>query len=282
MENFGLKPATCHIQTRCVSLKTEFMGTWGTEIFSDDLASDIKSEFRDKIGFGKTSIEATEELLIDYSEEIKDYDESSVFWLSLASTQWSLGRLLENVKEKALEIIENGRDLDRWKDDLNNLKKRKTVLDKLKIKLLSEQPKQKMIAKPFIRETILEKGDIISYQLKNEKFVILKIIDIRTDQCGDRYPLIETLNFYENVIPKLSEIENLDYKDLDKNGRINDGFLKIEPSGQFYLSPYGKRDIEPVERIKILVKKTNVKSRKGTSPLFWWRDFDNLIIETFE
>ncbi len=258
------------------------MGTWGTAIFSDDLASDIKSEFRNKIGFGKTSIEATEELLIDYSEEIEDSDESSVFWLSLALTQWNIGRLLENVKEKALEVIENGQDLEKWKDDLKNFKKRKSVLDKLKIQLLSEQPKQKKIAKPFIRETILEKGDIISYQLKNDKFVILRIIGIRTDQCGDRYPLIETLDFYENRIPKLSEIEKFDYKDIDKDGGIDDGFLKIEPSGQFYLSPYGKRDIEPVERIKILIKNTNVKSRKGTSPLFWWRDFDNLIIETFE
>jgi hypothetical protein len=258
------------------------MGTWGTAIFSDDLASDIKSEFRNKIGFGKTPIEATEELLKDYSDEIEDSDESSVFWLSLALTQWNIGRLLENVKEKALEVIKNGQDLEKWKYDEKSFKKRKLVLEKLKKQLLTEQPKQKKIAKPFIRETTLEKGDIISYQVKNDKFIILKVIDIQQDQIGDRYPLIEALNFYENVIPKLSEIENLDYKNLDKDGGIDDGFLKVEPSGQFYLSPYGKRDIEPIERIKILVKKTNVKSRKGTSPLFWWRDFDNLIIETFE
>jgi hypothetical protein len=258
------------------------MGTWGTAIFSDDLASDIKSEFRNKIGFDKTPIQATEELLIDYSEEIKDSDESSVFWLSLASTQWSIGRLLENVKEKALEIIENGQDLKKWKDDTENFKKRKLVLEKLKEQLLSEQPKQKKIAKPFIRETKLEKGDIISYQLKNDKFVILKVIKIQQDQCGDRYPLIETLDFYENKIPKLSEVKELDFKYLDKNGGINDGLLKIQPSGHFYLSAYGKRDSEPIERIAVLEKKTNVKSRKGTIPLFWWRDFDNLIIETFE
>lgn len=258
------------------------MGTWGTAIFSDDLASDIKSEFRNKIGFGKTSIEATEELLIDYSEEIKDSDESSVFWLSLALTQWNIGRLLENVKEKALEAIENGQDLEKWKDDEKSFKKRKLVLEKLKEKLLSEQPKQKKIAKPFIRETILEKGDIISYQVKNDKFIILRVIEIRLDQSGDRYPLIETMDFYDNYIPKMSELEKMDIKDLDKDGGIDDGFLKIEPSKQFYLSSYGKRDCEPIERIKVLSKKTNVKSRKGTSPLFWWRDFNSLIIETFE
>jgi hypothetical protein len=258
------------------------MGTWGTAIFSDDLASDIKSEFRNKIGIGKTSIEATKELLKDYSSEINDDDESSVFWLALASTQWSLGRLLDDVKKNALEIIENGKDLERWKDDEKEFKKRKTVLNKLKDQLLSEQSKPKKVSKPFIRETQMEKGDIVSYQLKNNKFIILKVIEIRQDQSGDRYPLIETLDFYKNEIPILSELKKIDYKNLDKTGGIDDGFLKIEPSGQFYLSSYGKRDSEPIERIRVLEKKTNVKIRKGTSPLFWWRDFDNLIIETFE
>lgn len=258
------------------------MGTWGTAIFSDDLASDIKLEFKNKIGFGKTPIEATEELLKDYAEEINDNDESSVFWLSLAATQWGLGRLLQNVQENALEIIKSGKDLERWKDDERDLKKRKIVLEKLKSQLLSEPPKPKKISKPFIRETIMEKGDIISYQLKNEKFIILRVIEIRQDQCGDRYPLIETLDFYENRIPKLSELKEVTFKNLDDNGGIDDGFLKIKSSGQFYLSPYGKRDSEPIERIKVLDKKVNVISRKGTSPLFWWRDFDNRIIEAFE
>lgn len=258
------------------------MGTWSTAIFSDDLASDIKSEFRNKIGFGKTSIEATEELLKDYSEEIKDKDESSAFWLSLASTQWNLGRLLENVKGKALEIIENGQDLEKWKDDVKDFKKRKSVLSKLKDQLLSERPKQKKVGKPLIRETKLDKGDLIAYQLKNDKFIILKIIKIRNDQNGDSYPLIETLNFYKNEIPKLSELEKLNFINLDKGDRIDDEFLKIESSGQFYLTSYGKRDVEPFDKIKILEKKTPIKSKKGTSPLFWWKDFDHLIIEIFE
>ena len=128
----------------------------------------------------------------------------------------------------------------------------------------------------------MEEGDIISYQLKNEKFIILKVIEIRQDQCGDRYPLIETLDFYENRIPKLSELKDVTFKNLDENGGMDDGFLKIKSSGQLYLSPYGKRDSEPIERIKVLDKKVNVISRKGTTPLFWWRDFDNRIIEAFE
>ncbi|WP_109438675.1 hypothetical protein [Aquimarina sp. AU119] len=258
------------------------MGTWGTAIFSDDLASDIKSEFRNKIGLGKTSQEATNEILDDYVEEINDQDDSSVFWLSLASTQWNLGRLLDSVKVKALEIIESGQDLKRWKEDDKELKKRKLVLEKLKIQLLSEQPKPKKIAKPFIRETTFEKGDLISYQLKNDKFIILKVIQIRQDQCGDRYPLIETLDFYENTIPELIELDNLELKNLDSDGGIDDGFLKIEPSGQFYLSPYGKRDAEPKERLKVLRKNIAVQSKKGTSPMYWWKDFDNLVIGLFE
>jgi len=256
------------------------MGTWGTAIFSDDLASDIKLRFRNKIGSGKSSTEATDELLDEYEEEVNDSEESSVFWLSLASTQWNLGRLLENVKQKALEIIENGQDLERWNENEKEKNKRKKVLDKLKIQLLSEQPLAKIINKPFVRKTKMEKGDLLSYNIANDKFVILKVIEIGEDQNGDRYPLIEVLNYFDSSLPKLSQIHKLDAKILNNEG-VDDGILKIEPSGQFYLAQYGKRDSEPWDKLNILEKKTKVKIKKGMGELYWWKDFDKLLIEVF-
>ena len=258
------------------------MGTWGTAIFSDDLASDIKTEFKNKIAFGQTSGEATEELLIEYSDELNDTDNYSVFWLSLALTQWDIGRLLNFVKEKALEIIENGNDLERWKRDEKNLKKRKIVLEKLKDKLLSEQPKEKKIPRPFIRQTNLEKGDLISYKLKNGKLTVLRVIDIRQDQLGDRYPLIEAFNFYGDTIPQISELSKFEIINLEKDGGFDDGFLKIKPSKQFYLSPFNKKDCEPIDRIKVLARNTSVTKRKGSSSIIWWKEIDNKLINEFE
>jgi hypothetical protein len=43
------------------------MGAWGTAIFSDDTARDIRDEFRDLIGEGLSTEQATEKLLSEYA-----------------------------------------------------------------------------------------------------------------------------------------------------------------------------------------------------------------------
>jgi len=76
------------------------MGTWGTAIFSDDTASDVRDEFRDLIGEGLSTEQATDKLLREYAPSLDDPDDGPPFWLGLAVTQWKCGRLLERVKEK--------------------------------------------------------------------------------------------------------------------------------------------------------------------------------------
>ena len=103
------------------------MGAWGTAIFSDDTASDIRGDYRDLLGDGYSPAEATDQILSEWKDSLDDPEERSVVWLALAVTQWKLGRLEERVKGKALEIIDSGSDLDRWEgkdkekkiDDLN-------------------------------------------------------------------------------------------------------------------------------------------------------------------
>jgi hypothetical protein len=52
------------------------VGTWGPAIFSDDLAADIRGEFKDHIGDGMSAEEATAVLLDEYRESIADPDSS--------------------------------------------------------------------------------------------------------------------------------------------------------------------------------------------------------------
>lgn len=118
------------------------MGTFGTAIFSDDFACDIRDEFKALIGDGMTSEEATKYLLASNFDSSSDEDEASVFWLSLAAIQWKNGRLLEYVKQKAIEVIESGSDLKRWEleGDKKLVGKRQKELVKLKNQLISPQP----------------------------------------------------------------------------------------------------------------------------------------------
>jgi hypothetical protein len=74
------------------------MGTWGTAIFSDDIACDVRDQYRECIGEGLSGSEATEKLMADYEQSLEDSDEGPPFWLALAATQWKLGRLEDRVK----------------------------------------------------------------------------------------------------------------------------------------------------------------------------------------
>ncbi len=78
------------------------MGTWGVALFQDDLAADLRDEFRDLIGEGLSSTEATDRLKTEFASSLEDVDEKPVFWIALAHIQWKLGRLDEHTKHEAL------------------------------------------------------------------------------------------------------------------------------------------------------------------------------------
>ncbi len=78
------------------------MGAWGTSIFSDDNAADLREDYRDLIGNGLSGSEATDRLIEEWQPDGNDGYFVATFWLALALTQWKCGRLEERVKaEKA-------------------------------------------------------------------------------------------------------------------------------------------------------------------------------------
>lgn len=84
------------------------MGVWGTAIFSDDTACDIRDEYSALLISGISDEEAEEALLKGYESLNGTWDEP-VVWLALAFCEWKKGRLSERVKKRAIEIIEVGR-----------------------------------------------------------------------------------------------------------------------------------------------------------------------------
>lgn len=123
------------------------MGNWGIGLYQDGFTLDIKIKYKYKLHMGKSDIEAIKEILEEYKDFLRDAQYVPLFWFAIADTQWNLGRLKEDVKNEALKYIEQGTDLERWKKDEKLYKKRKDVLEKLKEKLLSPQPKKKKISK---------------------------------------------------------------------------------------------------------------------------------------
>lgn len=177
------------------------MGAWGTAIFSDDVACDVRDTYRDLLSDGCSEKEAAKRLLDEFKQEIKDYDDGPIFWLAWADAQWQYGRIDEGVKEKALKWIDNGEALKRWTQRAVNPrdgKRRQAVLAKLRERLCSPPPLPKKIRKaaslpdktvskpveyPFVPKSTakLEPGQFWSIPLENGRFACGRVIQLRIE-----------------------------------------------------------------------------------------------------
>ena len=91
------------------------MDIMGTKIYSDSLATAIRDDYQKLIGFGIADQETEEIILKAYKGIHENEAYHSIFWIALAYTEWRLGRLSDRVKAKAIEVIDSGEDLKKWK-----------------------------------------------------------------------------------------------------------------------------------------------------------------------
>ena len=198
------------------------MGAWGTGVFSDDTACDVRDGYVDLVGDGLTGIEATQKLLREWSETLEDPDEGPVFWLALAATQWKNGRLEDFVLRRALAVIDDGGDLARWDANSGDYKKRQRVVEKLRAQLTSPQPPEKRISKRFLDSNAWSVGELVSYRLVSGRLVIFRVIGHRTDRGGTA-PVCELLDWVGAEIPK-----NLAALGVPQGTEITPGFARTQ------------------------------------------------------
>ncbi len=145
------------------------MGTWGPGIYQNDLSDDVRAFYRDQLRRGKTGEEITEILISGYAQEISDVDDCIDFWCALADTQWELGRLTPEVKQRALECIESPNVTLRWKLESDTLcRKRQQVLDKLREKLCQQQPAEKKVKQYKFYHCPWQIGDVFALPLEGD------------------------------------------------------------------------------------------------------------------
>lgn len=121
------------------------MGAWGTRIYEDDTALDVRSDYLGLIKSGISHSDAEKQILSthSYKENIKDYYNDLII-LALCCAQLELATLSENIKQKALNIIESGNDIEFWLETGNKesagLRKRELQLIKKYINSYNEKP----------------------------------------------------------------------------------------------------------------------------------------------
>lgn len=180
------------------------MGTWGTSLHSDDTAADLRGDWSTGIRWGRQPEELTDELAKQYGAD------DSTFWLALADLQWSSGHLLPRVRDKALEIIAGGTDLDRWKDAGEaERRSRRAVLNKLRARLQTEPPAPKVIKRPRGADTPMKIGEIYSWRLLDGRFAFFQIAGIANNVGVGRAPSIRVLDRVSDDIPSTEDLASL-------------------------------------------------------------------------
>jgi len=122
------------------------MGTWSSSLYGNDTTCDVRDTYIGFLEDGLSNDEAYEKTLDAMKETLED-DEAPLFWYALAETQWKVGRLRPEVREKALEWIEKGGGMEPWLETKSKGSGWQKTLDKLKEKLNSPMGKEKKVRK---------------------------------------------------------------------------------------------------------------------------------------
>ena len=175
------------------------MGAWGPAIFSDDTALDIRGDYRELLEDQVPDDEATRRVIEDYRH--LDADEEHVLWLALAAAQSKLGRLDDEIKARALEVIDTERGLGLWQEaGPTELQKRKNALAKLRTQLTGAQPARKAVRRPWRHETDLRPGDVLSYTASDGTMSLLRVARVDDERVGAA-PIIEWLDWTGRSLP---------------------------------------------------------------------------------
>jgi hypothetical protein len=251
------------------------MGVWGTGIFSDDNAADVRDDYRDLIGDGVAGPEATDRLIAQWAPR-KDPDLEPVFWLALALTQWSCGRLEDRVRSEALRVVEDGSAIRPWLGGTDERKRRK-VLEVAKAKLKSPEPPEKSIKKRKLARCDWERGELFAYRMRSGEYVVLRMLDLSVDK-GGAYPDCELLDWRGVQLPALGLPDTTPARELrDYSG-----------GKRFRILPFGERFLgDRLTRLKVkhqLPENYSRVARGHSNPtrLTSWKDFDQLLEKSYQ
>jgi hypothetical protein len=232
-------------------------------LFSDDTACDVRDEYRDLVADGVDDAEATRQVLSEWSGSVHDSsDDAVIVWVALAVTQSKLGRLDPAVAARALQLIDNGGDLDRWAEaGPKKVAQRRAALDKARDQLTGPQPPRRQLRHPT---TTLQPGDVLDRPTRDGRHILLRVARIHRG-----VPVVRLLFYAGNDVPPLEEIARLpDYRHHNQY---------YEPDGYavpFTMHKYKRIDY-PQGGYSLL---GNIGARpeeedvEGTGPMVDWQD----------
>lgn len=254
------------------------MTAWGPDFRSSDIALGACIEYEKSLKIGLSDEEAYNNAYQKVAKYIDCEAEYIDFWLGMADEMLKYGRLSEEVKHKALDIL--AKDDVRWSDKKRwtkkQIEKRELKISDLKNRLLGPLPPRKevRVIKPYICP--FKPGDVFLHKINDMQycdrhyfdwFYYILVDDVvsfdtRFEGLGDMYPRVY-IKYSQNEILNLTDIEKLGFirtgSVFSQEHRIqlyDDGFKKFFKTCKYI----GNYDFARIDKEKSI----NVDNEKGT------------------
>ena len=183
------------------------MGAWGTGLFSDDVACDIRDHFRQLLEDGVEDRAATRLTLEKFGPYLEE-PEGVALMIAFAVTQSKVGRLEPDIRDRALAIIEAGADLAVWeRENPKLLSKRRAALENARARLTGPQPARRRLRPPKRALSGLAAGDVLALTLP-QRLALLRVVRVRAHRLGES-PVLEELDFDGTEVPARDVLERL-------------------------------------------------------------------------
>lgn len=194
------------------------MGFWGTSLYANDCTCDLRDDYKRHLCETSDDDEALKRIIIDY-QHFWGTDEEALIWFALADTQWRLGRLSSEVKEKAIYWINHDGGMLFWEDSPKKGKAWKKTLEQLRVRLCSPQPAPK-----HFRPTVPFKtnpwnvGDIYAYRFHTDtakengycgKYILLQKLKDQSYLEGRTLSCIRAFNTIFEEVPGKIELDHM-------------------------------------------------------------------------
>lgn len=231
------------------------MGAWSTSITGNDTAEDLKQEYT--VAFWKFEVSEALRRLDEYVRQ--DYDESDPeewvnYYYSLADFMWKKGILTDEVRDRAIAMIDSGFGLKIWEESgEKTLQERKKVLAAFRARLLSPQPPKKRIKPNIHAERIFSDGDVLAVELQTAgkpythsriramteeafhacdgKFVLMQLVECKPSwrsalapEVGDYWATFRLFDGIYDAIPETVNVRELKLAEFNHNGKFSPYF----------------------------------------------------------
>ncbi|MEY4561623.1 MAG: hypothetical protein RLZZ618_900 [Pseudomonadota bacterium] len=158
------------------------MGAWGPALYSDDTTCDVRDDYVKQLKQGASDEDAWRHILAGYRDVLGVTEIACLVYFALADTAWRYGRLNEEVRAKALSLLEAGGDTAVWEQDSpgKDARARQRALTKLEAQLRSPQPRAKPVKitppKPKTVHSTEPVGSVFLLPLPRGKHALMVLI----------------------------------------------------------------------------------------------------------